>query len=665
MKNLFRLPAKFLALATVASAALTPTEWQHRQPLEVAAPGLVKVALSPATFDAAQAGLADLRVLDPEGREVASFLDREVTLAPAKPAPRGLRALSFVPHSSSDGLQLIIQPGIDGKIASIELETPAPFFLKAAHVETSDDGLEWKSVGPAEPVFRQLGVEQLSLNLGGRVAPLVRVTLDNLRTAPVAFTGARVIAVAGPVEPSRPVTAAHEVAITRREEFAGETVLTLALPGRHLPLAALSFTIDEPLFMRRVTLAARELQDTTSTERKLATGTLYRVALDGNTPRAQLDLPVDFASAERELLVHIHNGDSPPLKVVAVEARTYPVHLIFRAGSAGTYQLLSGNPQASAARYDLAAFANDLRTASGATIAPGPLTSIPDYHPSETLAPALPEIPLAGAPLDLKGWSTRRGIVIDHSGVQELELDPAALAGARPDQADLRVAQGGNQIPYVLERPPLARSLTLTPVSDPDKKRPSVSRWRVTLPQEKIPVQKLVLATKTPLFSRQFRISEIAKTAEGQSIEVTLGSGDWSRTPEPGVPETRTFAFSDRLRSDTIWIETDNGDNPPITLDAVAVTYPVVRLIFKTAATDGFTLAYGNDSVTAPRYDLGLVAARLLTAPRVVAKLGGAPAPEKPAFGGVANRYIFWGALALVVVALLVVVAKMLPKAPR
>jgi len=139
--------------------------------------------------------------------------------------------------------------------------------------------------------------------------------------------------------------------------------------------------------------------------------------------------------------------------------------------------------------------------------------------------------------------------------------------------------------------------------------------------------------------------------------------------PKPGVPESRAFELSDHPRTNTLWIETDNGDNPAITLDAVQLVYPVVRLIFKVAETDGFALAYDNKKANAPRYDLSLVAATLLTASRNNAKLPadvGAAVENDSAglFAGVKNVYIFWVALGLVVVVLLVVVAKLLPKPP-
>jgi hypothetical protein len=211
--------------------------------------------------------------------------------------------------------------------------------------------------------------------------------------------------------------------------------------------------------------------------------------------------------------------------------------------------------------------------------------------------------------------------------------------------------------------------MALTPVPEADPKRPGVSVWRIALPHAGIPVSRLVLRSGTPLFSRQFRLSERRDSPNGGTAVARRCTAAWSRRPEPGEPETCTLEISDRLATDTLWLETDNGDNPAIALDAVTATHPVARLVFKVTGPDGFELAYGQREAAAPSYDLRLVAARLLTVPRQVAQL--APAPAAKAEGGLAKMLrganggvIFWGALALVVLVLLGAVAKLLPKAP-
>lgn len=651
-------------LAGALSAAVTPTEWPNRQSVAVAASGLVKLAPPAQTFDVAQMSLADLRILDPNGQEVPYLIDRDLSLrGPERTPPFSPK--SFRSATKDDTTQLLIETGTGGSLEAVDLETSVPYFLKAAHVDLSNDGIEWTSAGPAVPLFRQFGAEQLRLRLPARSAAFIRVTLDDFKSRPITFTGARLR--------GAPTTATPELVpvgatITKRDEFAGETVLTVTLDGRNVPLGELVFTAKDALFMRRVTVGVREVREAIPSERTVATGTIYRVALDGAPAAADLSVPLAFTPSARELLVHIHNGDSPPLAIETVSAKQHAVNLFFLASTAGTYQLLSGNAQAAPPRYDLATFVGNLRSAQAAVVTAGPLEAMPNYRARESLAEApLPDIPLTGAPLDTKDWPARRVLTITRPGVQELELDPAALAQSRPDGGDLRVLRGGNQIPYVLERPELSRGLTLTPVAAPDAKRPTVSVWLIRLPQPGMPLQRVALSSSTPLFQRDFRLYEKVSGPDGGTIERTVASGPWRRTPEPGVPETRVFEISDRLRSDTLWLETDNGDNPAIALGNVQVAYPVARLIFKAAETDGFTLAYGNRTASAPRYDLSLVAVRLLTASRQGVQLDAAPtapAATDGRFAGVKVGYLFWGALALVVVVLLVAVAKLLPKPP-
>ena len=653
-----------LFAATTSFAAIVPTEWPQRQALTIAAPGLVKITLPAATFDGAQPDLADLRIIDAAGGEVPYLLDNNLPGRALEPSRAGAPQ-SFQATTKGDTTQLLCTTGTKALLESIELETSVPFFLKAALVEISADGTEWQSLGTAVPVFRQFGAEQLRLALPRRSAAFVRVTLDDYRSRQVDFTGIKLRP--APAAAAPPTLAPLGARLTRRDEFAGETVLTVTLDGRHVRLASLLLPANDPLFMRRVTVTIREMQGDVPDERPIGSGTIYRVALEGAPVRTQLEVPLDFTPLTRELLVHIHNGDSPPLSIAGVQASQTPINLLFNATTPGPHFLLAGNLQATAPRYDLAAFAGEMLRAEARPVIPGEREAMPQYQPRASLAtPPLPDVPLTGAPLDLKGWLYRRPLRVEAAGVQELELDPEALARARADFADLRLWLNGNQIPYLREQPKLTRSRALIPVAAPDSKRPSVSIWQVRLPQAGLPFRRLVLTSATPLFQREFRIYEKSTGTDGRAEVRMLATGAWSRTPEPGVPETRIFDLEGRVRSDTVWIETDNGDNPPLALGAIQVIYPVVRLIFKVAATDGLALAYGNPSANAPRYDLSLVAGKLLTSSRQVARFadsGQAAVPES-FFTGLRLRYFFWGALALVVVVLLTVVAKLLPKPP-
>jgi hypothetical protein len=112
-------------------------------------------------------------------------------------------------------------------------------------------------------------------------------------------------------------------------------------------------------------------------------------------------------------------------------------------------------------------------------------------------------------------------------------------------------------------------------------------------------------------------------------------------------------------RSGTLFLATDNGDNPAIKVRDFRGHYPVSRVVF-TAASDStqpIWIYYGNPDAASPRYDVALIADQLLRAERAPATLGH---PENMhskteriirTLSG-SSLYIFWGVLAIVVIAL-------------
>jgi hypothetical protein len=129
-----------------------------------------------------------------------------------------------------------------------------------------------------------------------------------------------------------------------------------------------------------------------------------------------------------------------------------------------------------------------------------------------------------------------------------------------------------------------------------------------------------------------------------------------------------TVTLGSSPQSDTLILETDNGDNPPVEIEKFQVFYPATRMLFKARPQDELFLYYGHARVVPPRYDLGLVAGQLLTAEKAIATLGSEEQLKKPLWseGRAAGKggVLFWGILALVVAVLLIVIARLLPKSP-
>src|SRR2546430_14019170 len=208
------------------------------------------------------------------------------------------------------------------------------------------------------------------------------------------------------------------------------------------------------------------------------------------------------------------------------------------------------------------------------------------------------------------------------------------------------------------------RMLTLAAASANDHERPTISRWQLKLPQAAIPITRITCASDSPLFERTFRIWEELTDERGNKYPGELAQATWRRVPNQPARQLAA-SFERPPRSETILIETDNGDNSPIELHEFRGYYPATRVIFASAGSQPIALYYGNDEAAAPRYDAKLMAEQLLRSERTVAGLGPQETLKSErvteTLSGSA-RYIFWGALGIVVVALLVLISRLLPK---
>jgi len=242
------------------------------------------------------------------------------------------------------------------------------------------------------------------------------------------------------------------------------------------------------------------------------------------------------------------------------------------------------------------------------------------------------------------------------------------LAHSQPDQRDIRIVRGEYQLPFVFERTSLSRPISLSAAPANDPKKPALSRWFLKLPQPGLPITRLICTSSSPLFHRQMQLWEEVTDERGDKFVSELGRATWDQTPNS--PKRDLFIdLNARPRTDRLFLETDNGDNPTIELHDFRGYYPVTRVVFKAMSDPAqpVWLYYGNLDATAPRYDLNLVARELLRAERGTVTAGVEEnLSSTSSFVGQtltgSTRYIFWGALALVVIVLLAIMSSFLPK---
>jgi hypothetical protein len=649
-----RALAVLLLSYPAATDALAPNEWRIRQPLEVPQSGLVRVSLPAETLDAARPGMEDLRIVDPSGREVPYVIDRPL------PQPETtLRPKEF--HVLVEGAvtRINMVTGTMSVLRAVSLEAPGTGeFIKPVRVEGSHDGRNWQQLADHEPVFRMAGgATKLRVPFPEGAWEFLRLSVDDGRSAPAPFTGAELSAgeISAPAEPMA-------VTIKSRDENPGVTRLALNLEGLNLTPAKVQIETTEALFARNVTVAVPQVSGDDIKEQVLATSVIYRIDAGGKA-ETRLEVPIDRQVKARELLLLIANGDSPPLPIKAIRAERRAVYVMFSAFQPGRYALLTGNSQCASPNYDLSVLAKDLKGVQGKPARPAGIERNPDYQAADTLA----AVSLTGGKIDVAPWGFRKSVRMTGPGTQEVELDLDVLARATRDLRDVRLVRDDRQIPFLLERTSISRALPMAPGLANDPKKPNISRWSLKLPRAGLPISRIVCTPSPGVFQREFHLSETVTDGVREDYAVALGSTTWAQRPDE-KPRDILFELNTPPMTDTLILETDNGDNPPIQLNDFRAYYPVTRVIFRSSSVWSAPtwLYYGDRDASAPHYDVSLVANELLRSERLGAAIGREEVLKASVAGDTlagASRYIFWGVLGLVVVGLLFVVARFLPKA--
>ena len=642
-----------LLLCVSAIAANLPSDWQHDQSFDVSTTGLVKISLPVETIDGARSALEDLRLYDAAGNEVPYVIERPTPVPKVEQEAKSLQV-----SISGNTTVMTLETGVAQPLDAVRLESPATDFIKAVRIENSDDGEHWQVSAQGQPIFRQPdGASNLQVSFPPISAKWFRVTVDDGRSAPIPFIGALVETANAKPGPGEMISAT----ITERDENPGETRLAVSLGAANLSVASIHLETSEPLFMRGVSIAVPIMSEDSIREENIGEGAIYRVAVAGQLPSEKLSIPLERQVGSRDLILLLKNGDARPLPISAVRVERRPVYVVFLARQAGAYHLLTGNARCDAPSYDLASLGMNLNGVAVSSIKIPPPSDNPDFRAPEVL----PGLEVTGAALDVSQWKFRKPVRISKTGAQQIEPDLDVLANAHPDFGDLRVLRGGNQVPYIIQRTSISRALTIPADATVDAKDPKLSRWTIKLPKSDLPIARLTCVTRTPLFERSMSLYEEVTDERGSKSRHQLGVATWKQTPASQSKEF-TLTIDDRLQSDTLFLETDNGDNPPIELEKFTAFYPATRILFKAKPDDGLFLYYGNPEVSSPSYDLSLVAGQMLTAEKNVAALSGEEQLKKSSwYGGQitgSGGVLFWGILALVVIVLLVVITRLLPK---
>jgi len=643
----------FTLIAVDRRCGAWPSDWRHEQHFTVTAPGLIKLNLPRDTLNGARPTLEDLRLYDDSGKELPYAIERPAPLA--SPLER---AQSFHVSLENNSTVMTLETGVTRPIDNVALETPAPDFIKSVNMEGSTDGQHWHVLAQHQPIFRSLsGTELLRVSFSSGVWPWLRLTVDDQRSSPIPFLGTHIHATS--VE--QPPVESQPAQIVERDENPGETRLTVDLGAANLDLASLAIETDEPLFTRAITLLEPQVTEALIGEKPIGQGLIYRIALNDQATSANLSVPLATSVTSRELIVLIRNEDSSPLRISAIRVERRPLYLTFMARQTGVFHLLTGNKFCAGPRYDLAELGTRFKAVPIAGIVVSPVAGNPDFREPE----ALRGLEIAGAPLDVSDWEFRKPIHLTNSGAEQIELDLDVCAHSALNFSDVRILSGTNQVPYLIEHTSITRSVALTATTTNDVKNRNLSRWVIQLPRADLPFSRLTCESKDPLFQREMSLYEELADDRGNIYRSTLGDAVWTQTPQHGS-KVFVLTLNETPRADTLYLQTDNGNNPPIELGNFAASYTATRVLFKANVSDQLFLYYGNPRAGAANYDLSLVAGDLLAADKSTATLDSAQPLKRTSTVGshaqASGGVLFWIALAAVVIGLLAIVARLLPK---
>lgn len=341
-----------LLAARPAPAAPPAGHWTHAKPILLPAldqPAFVEALLDAETYREAAASLADLRIRDGRGTEVAYVLRRRET-----PPTRQQRDAPLLDRQETAAreVRFTLDLGAGAAVHNrvrIGLGPEPRNFRVPVRIETSEDRRAWHLVRAAGFIYRVEGETRAADTAVGyppATARYLRVTVAPWEGRPLPVTAAAVIAETAAVRDEEPVAAA--LLGSRDDGDARQTRLVFDLGGRR-PVDRAELDIGDATFHR---LALIEASDDGKAWRSVGRGALS--AIDTRRLRdrqTSLGFPETTARYRR---ITIENADDRPLRISAVRFHAVRRGIVFRAEPGQAYRLEYGNAQAPAPRYDLA-----------------------------------------------------------------------------------------------------------------------------------------------------------------------------------------------------------------------------------------------------------------------------------------------------------------------
>lgn len=341
-----------LLLLLLASAS-------KERPIAAAQPGRVAVVIDGPLYAEARADLADLRVVDDQGRLVPYLVERTTSAAVSSLQP----ALLNREFEKGRAESVTLDFGGAVKKHALQLSLSGNNFRRHVTVEASDDGRSWSTLTDDAYVFAVPGVpaarfETVRFPENDHRYLRVRVDYDEAETQRV-----EIVSVLGLRGPQRVGSSSVlKPRLTRIEDpDHHETQLVLDLGVRAQPFEEIRLEIGAPSFFRAASVEARRGSPPGQTPEpirwvRLGDAAVYRYPEHG---RVREQLSIVLQGRERAVRVRLHNRDDQPLPITGATIVVPVERVLFEAQAGRSYRLQYGDAAGVAPSFDLTRTAGD------------------------------------------------------------------------------------------------------------------------------------------------------------------------------------------------------------------------------------------------------------------------------------------------------------------
>jgi len=346
----------------------------------VAGPGFYRVEVDADLYRRTRddgSPLGDLRLAGPDGNEVG-YLIRDVPVEAQATVPTNM----VDPVTLKDGsVQAVFDLGLSGlRHSRVSLSIDGDSYFRRTRVESSQDEKTWGKLTEGSWVYRVVTVggtsSETTISYPVSDARYLRVTVLAGPETVRRITGGQV-AFAPPA--SLPVLRSLPLKVTERskDEPGKRSLYAFDLGSPGLPIEALDLTITGAAFERMAWVSGTNFLGYWA---PFGGGWLHRTVGGTQSGGARENTRLTFSpNRKRYLRVEIHDRDDAALVVESGVALYRAQELVFRAETAGSYQLYVGSTKLGTPSYELAQVMARAKEVQVLPATLGPLAANPDF----------------------------------------------------------------------------------------------------------------------------------------------------------------------------------------------------------------------------------------------------------------------------------------------